>query len=229
MRLSISIATPTRRWHGYWKTASASPPSRGPAASSAGPRTRPGGPGRRHRAGARHFAEAAGRRRIPRQRRRAARRRARLDGWDTHINEGAVKGASRRCSRRLDGALAAIEKGMGPAWSETVVVLVTEFGRTARVNGTEGTDHGTATVALLPAARSGRPGWPIGRGSRKPISTRRDSRRPPTCAPCSRACSGPSARGRGRAGGGHFPGSAAVKPIRAGGVARAATSAEGTE
>ena len=49
----------------------------------------------------------------------------------------------------LDGALAAIEKGMGPAWSETVVVLITEFGRTARVNGTEGTDHGTATVALL--------------------------------------------------------------------------------
>ena len=38
---------------------------------------------------------------------------------------------------------------MGPAWRETVVVLVTEFGRTARINGTDGTDHGTATVALL--------------------------------------------------------------------------------
>ena len=38
---------------------------------------------------------------------------------------------------------------MGPAWSETVVALVTEFGRTARINGTEGTDHGTGTVALL--------------------------------------------------------------------------------
>jgi uncharacterized protein (DUF1501 family) len=38
---------------------------------------------------------------------------------------------------------------MGPAWNETVVALVTEFGRTARVNGTEGTDHGTGTVALL--------------------------------------------------------------------------------
>ena len=38
---------------------------------------------------------------------------------------------------------------MGPAWRDTVVVLVTEFGRTARINGTEGTDHGTATVALL--------------------------------------------------------------------------------
>jgi uncharacterized protein (DUF1501 family) len=49
----------------------------------------------------------------------------------------------------LDGALAAIETNMGSAWRETVVVLVTEFGRTARINGTDGTDHGTATVALL--------------------------------------------------------------------------------
>jgi len=38
---------------------------------------------------------------------------------------------------------------MGPAWRETVVALVTEFGRTARINGTAGTDHGTGTVALL--------------------------------------------------------------------------------
>ena len=38
---------------------------------------------------------------------------------------------------------------MGDAWRESVVVVVTEFGRTARINGTDGTDHGTATVALL--------------------------------------------------------------------------------
>jgi uncharacterized protein (DUF1501 family) len=49
----------------------------------------------------------------------------------------------------LDGAIAAIESEMGPAWRETVVAVVTEFGRTARINGTDGTDHGTATVALL--------------------------------------------------------------------------------
>jgi uncharacterized protein (DUF1501 family) len=49
----------------------------------------------------------------------------------------------------LDGALAAIETKMGTAWNETVVAVITEFGRTARINGTEGTDHGTATVALL--------------------------------------------------------------------------------
>ncbi len=49
----------------------------------------------------------------------------------------------------LDSALGAVETNMGPAWRETVVALVTEFGRTARINGTDGTDHGTATVALL--------------------------------------------------------------------------------
>jgi uncharacterized protein (DUF1501 family) len=49
----------------------------------------------------------------------------------------------------LDGAMAAVESGMGEAWKETAVTVITEFGRTARINGTEGTDHGTATVALL--------------------------------------------------------------------------------
>jgi uncharacterized protein (DUF1501 family) len=49
----------------------------------------------------------------------------------------------------LDEALDAIKTNMGPAWRETVVALATEFGRTARINGTDGTDHGTATVAFL--------------------------------------------------------------------------------
>jgi len=70
-------------------------------------------------------------------------------GWDTHINEGAVGGALANLLGALDEAIAAIEKGMGNAWSETVVAVVTEFGRTARINGTDGTDHGTATVAVL--------------------------------------------------------------------------------
>jgi uncharacterized protein (DUF1501 family) len=72
-----------------------------------------------------------------------------LDGWDTHNNEGAVNGRLSRLLGALDAALAAIETNMGNAWNETVVTLITEFGRTARINGTEGTDHGTATVALL--------------------------------------------------------------------------------
>jgi uncharacterized protein (DUF1501 family) len=72
-----------------------------------------------------------------------------LDGWDTHSNEGIANGRLSQLLGALDAALAAIETNMGPAWRDTVVALVTEFGRTARINGTEGTDHGTATVALL--------------------------------------------------------------------------------
>jgi uncharacterized protein (DUF1501 family) len=72
-----------------------------------------------------------------------------FDGWDTHADEGAVNGRLAALLGALDGALAAIETNMGPAWRDTVVVVVTEFGRTARINGTDGTDHGTATVAFL--------------------------------------------------------------------------------
>src|SRR5262249_42588858 len=72
-----------------------------------------------------------------------------FDGWDTHQDEGAVRGRLAALLGALDGAIAAVEKEMGPAWQDTVVAVVTEFGRTARINGTEGTDHGTATVALL--------------------------------------------------------------------------------
>jgi uncharacterized protein (DUF1501 family) len=72
-----------------------------------------------------------------------------LDGWDTHTNEGAVGGRLSALLGALDGALAAIETNLGGAWNETVVTLITEFGRTARINGTDGTDHGTGTVALL--------------------------------------------------------------------------------
>jgi uncharacterized protein (DUF1501 family) len=72
-----------------------------------------------------------------------------FDGWDTHADEGVMSGRLANLLGALDGAIAAIETEMKTAWRETVVAIVTEFGRTARINGTEGTDHGTATVALL--------------------------------------------------------------------------------
>jgi uncharacterized protein (DUF1501 family) len=72
-----------------------------------------------------------------------------FDGWDTHAAEGATNGRLAMLLGALDGAIAAIETEMKDAWGETVVAVVTEFGRTARINGTDGTDHGTATVALL--------------------------------------------------------------------------------
>ena len=72
-----------------------------------------------------------------------------FDGWDTHANEGAAHGRLAMLLGALDGAFGAIESGLGEAWRESVVAVITEFGRTARINGTDGTDHGTATVALL--------------------------------------------------------------------------------
>jgi uncharacterized protein (DUF1501 family) len=85
-------------------------------------------------------------------------------GWDTHINEGAASGQLANLLGVLDGALAAVETNMGDAWRETVIVAITEFGRTARINGTDGTDHGTGTVAFLAggALRGGRviADWP---------------------------------------------------------------------
>ena len=49
----------------------------------------------------------------------------------------------------MDAGLGEFKKAMGPAWAQTVVTVVTEFGRTVKVNGTRGTDHGTAGAALL--------------------------------------------------------------------------------
>ena len=72
-----------------------------------------------------------------------------FDGWDTHANEGSVSGPLAGRFGGLDASIRAFAEGMGPAWKDTVVLLVTEFGRTARANGTAGTDHGTGTVAIL--------------------------------------------------------------------------------
>jgi uncharacterized protein (DUF1501 family) len=72
-----------------------------------------------------------------------------FDGWDTHANEGGAVGRLSQLLSGLDGALAEFENGLGERWRDTVVVVATEFGRTARINGTEGTDHGTGTIALL--------------------------------------------------------------------------------
>ena len=72
-----------------------------------------------------------------------------FDGWDTHADEGVMSGRLANLLAALDGAIAAIESEMKKTWRDTVVAVITEFGRTAHINGTDGTDHGTATVALL--------------------------------------------------------------------------------
>ncbi len=87
-----------------------------------------------------------------------------LDGWDTHATERPEGDNLGKALAELDAGLAALKVSLGPAWDETVVVVATEFGRTVRMNGTEGTDHGTATVAFLAggAVKGGRvlADWP---------------------------------------------------------------------
>jgi len=70
-------------------------------------------------------------------------------GWDTHANEGAAQGQLAARLTALDSGLRVLKEQLGPVWRNTVVLLATEFGRTAAVNGTRGTDHGTATTAFL--------------------------------------------------------------------------------
>jgi uncharacterized protein (DUF1501 family) len=68
------------------------------------------------------------------------------NGWDTHSGQ---RGRLNARLRDLDQMVAALKNGLGSEWSNTLVVVATEFGRTARPNGTGGTDHGQASAAML--------------------------------------------------------------------------------
>jgi uncharacterized protein (DUF1501 family) len=70
-------------------------------------------------------------------------------GWDTHANEGGATGRLAQLLGGLDNAILAFEQGLKSVWNNTTILVVTEFGRTAKINGTVGTDHGTATAAFL--------------------------------------------------------------------------------
>ena len=89
-----------------------------------------------------------------------------IGGWDTHA---AQKRRLEIQLKHLDDGLGALRAALGDAWHKTMIVAVTEFGRTARVNGTGGTDHGTGAMALVlgGAAAGGRvlADWPgLGQG-----------------------------------------------------------------
>lgn len=68
------------------------------------------------------------------------------NGWDTHSGQSARLAGQLK---GLDGLLAGLHEGLGKVWSQTVVLVATEFGRTAAANGTGGTDHGTGAAAML--------------------------------------------------------------------------------
>ena len=67
-------------------------------------------------------------------------------GWDTHVGQGGATGYLAGRFEELGRGLAAYAKEMGPDWKDTVVVVVSEFGRTFRENGNRGTDHGHGSV-----------------------------------------------------------------------------------
>jgi uncharacterized protein (DUF1501 family) len=85
-------------------------------------------------------------------------------GWDTHANQGGAKGVLAQRLAGLDRALRTLAEELGALWPQTAVLVVTEFGRTAAMNGTRGTDHGTGGCAFLAggAVRGGRvvADWP---------------------------------------------------------------------
>jgi uncharacterized protein (DUF1501 family) len=65
-----------------------------------------------------------------------------LGGWDTHVRQGGAEGQLAGRLRPLGDGLAAFAKGLGDDWRDTVVIVVSEFGRTVHENGDGGTDHG---------------------------------------------------------------------------------------
>ena len=81
-----------------------------------------------------------------------------VGGWDTHVGEGGAQGYLATRLDELGRGLAAFANAMGDAWRDTVVLVVSEFGRTFRENGNRGTDHGHGTVywALGGGVRGGR-------------------------------------------------------------------------
>jgi len=92
-------------------------------------------------------------------------------GWDTHSGQNARLAGQLK---GLDNLIAALRDGLGGAWSQTVVLVATEFGRTVAANGTGGTDHGTGAVAMLVggAVQGGRvvADWPEGRDLRPTLA-----------------------------------------------------------
>ncbi|MEZ0259666.1 MAG: DUF1501 domain-containing protein [Alphaproteobacteria bacterium] len=72
-----------------------------------------------------------------------------LGGWDTHAQQGLDKGALANNLAALDAGFGAIKPALGSVWDKTVILAATEFGRTVAQNGTNGTDHGTASCAFL--------------------------------------------------------------------------------
>ena len=69
-----------------------------------------------------------------------------LGGWDTHVNQGGAKGQLANRLQPLGQGLAELATRLGPTFDDTTILVISEFGRTVRQNGTGGTDHGHGNV-----------------------------------------------------------------------------------
>ncbi len=87
-----------------------------------------------------------------------------LGGWDSHVNQAGPFSPLSTNLLTLDRGLAALKAGLGPAWKDTAVLIVSEFGRTVAMNGTQGTDHGMGSAVFVAggAVKGGRvlADWP---------------------------------------------------------------------
>jgi uncharacterized protein (DUF1501 family) len=87
-----------------------------------------------------------------------------IGGWDTHVNQAGAFSPLSTNLTTLDRGVAALRDGLGAAWRQTAVIIVSEFGRTVAMNGTQGTDHGTggAVFVVGGAVKGGRvlADWP---------------------------------------------------------------------
>ncbi|WP_235677139.1 DUF1501 domain-containing protein [Rhodopseudomonas palustris] len=90
----------------------------------------------------------------------------RCRGWDTHVNQGAATGYLADRLGELGHALAGFREGIGPsAWRDSVVVVISEFGRTFRENGDRGTDHDHGSVYWVVGGGSMAGALPVSRSS----------------------------------------------------------------
>ncbi|MFB0493299.1 uncharacterized protein (DUF1501 family) [Methylobacterium sp. OAE515] len=99
-----------------------------------------------------------------------------VGGWDTHVNQGAGSGYLADRLGELGRGLAGFVEEIGPGWSDTVVVVLSEFGRTFRENGSRGTDHGHGSVywILGGGVRGGRIAGPQVRADEAHLFQNRD-------------------------------------------------------
>jgi uncharacterized protein (DUF1501 family) len=99
-----------------------------------------------------------------------------VGGWDTHVGEGAAQGTLATNLASLGRGLQVFSQSLGTEWNNTVVVVVSEFGRTFRENGNRGTDHGHGTVywVLGGAINGGRIGGEQQRVERSTLFQDRD-------------------------------------------------------